>query len=136
MVRGEAGARWMVSEPGEAERLRVVDEQPEHPEARRQRPDPALRLDVETHDDELSERRPLLVEHAQRAVARRGDRAGLVDDAMEQGGEVEVGLEEERRLEHPPELDGILDPPVCRDAALRVPIIGVVHRPRWHHWLG
>ena len=51
----------------------------------------------------------VLVEHAERAVAGAGHGPGLLDDVAQDLGQLEVRLDEQRRLEHPAKLGGILD---------------------------
>ena len=63
---------------------------------------------------EVDRARPLLVEHTQRSEAGIGQRAGLADDAMQEVGEIEIGLQEERGLQDPAKCDRVLDRVVGR----------------------
>ena len=105
----EAEAVGMTADLGDAQRPRVGDEQAEDAPARRAGPDPGLLLGGEPDGDEVRQGLLLLVEHPQRAVARAGHGARLLDDVAQDLGQLEVGLDQQRRLEHPAELGRILD---------------------------
>ena len=59
-------------------------------------------VDGQPHSDELGEGGPFVVQDTQRAVTGVGHGSGLFDDVVQQRREVEVRLEEHRRLDHPP----------------------------------
>ena len=109
MVRGEAEAVGMVADLRDAQRLGVGDEQPEDAPTRRAGTDGRLLLLGEPDRDEFREGLLLLVEHAERPVARAGHGPRLLDHVAQDLGQFQVRLDQQRRLEHPPQLGRILD---------------------------
>ncbi len=116
VVGREAEAVGMAADLVDAQRARVGDEQPEDPTARRARTDLVLLLFGEPDGDEFRQSLFLFVEDPERPVARPGHGARLLDDVPEDLGQFQVRLDQQRRLEHPPELAWILDPTKRHDA--------------------
>ena len=92
MVGREAGRGRMVGDVGQAKRLRVVDQLPEQALALRQRPDRGAGLLVDADGDEGGQA-TRAVDHAERAVAGVGQMHGDLDDAVQDGLEVQVAAD-------------------------------------------
>ena len=65
---------------------------------------------VEAHGEELVERPPVLGQHAERPVLRVDEVARLLDDPAQHHGQVELGVEDQDRLDQAAQLYGIVDP--------------------------
>jgi len=87
------------------------DEQPQHPSPRGTGPDPPFLVGIEPHREEFGQGGAFVVEDPERAVPGPRHLAGLIDQVPKQDRQLEVRLEQKRRLEHPAELDGIFDRP-------------------------
>ncbi len=84
----------MIAHVGQAQRARILDQHAEHTPSTRQLADRAQgRLAVETGGHEALELCPPLVEHPERGVLSAGDRARLLQDALEHRLGVELGHE-------------------------------------------
>ena len=65
--------------------------------------------ELEAHGEELVERPPVLGQHAQRSVLGVDEVAGLLDDPAEHHRQVQLGVEDQDRLDKSPQLGGIVD---------------------------
>ena len=101
------GAVCDVAQP---QRFVVGDERAEDAPTRRARADGLLLLGAEAHGEELVERPPILGQHAQRPVLGVDQVAGLLDDPAQHHREVELGVEDQDRLDETPQFGGIIDP--------------------------
>ncbi len=87
----EPVARGVLADIGQAQRLGVFDQRPEYPAAARQRADGAVGRLVDSNGQELLKLRAVLVEDADRGVARSGDLPCGRKDTIEHSLLVELG---------------------------------------------
>ena len=83
----------MLRHVGQAQRLGVSNQLPEHPGATRQRTDEPPRVLVDPQEDEALELLLALVENAERGIARACELAGGLEHMAQHGLHVEVGNE-------------------------------------------
>ena len=103
---------------------------PSTPWPRRTCTDPLLFVRLEPDGDELGQRGAVVVEDPEGAVPGVGHRAGLVDDVAQQGGQLEIGLEEQRGLEDagaawrdPRSSDTARSPPAIEAARVQLQVV-------------
>src|SRR5690349_435644 len=111
MVRREAVALGMLMEIGEAQRLRLDDQQAQDAVALRVVADGRLHLGREPDWDELRQSLALLVEDTQRRVARPGQRPRRLGDATEYGPQIQLRLDREEGVEELTQGFGVVDLP-------------------------
>jgi hypothetical protein len=102
----------VAAEASQAQGMGIGDEQPEHLPSRGSGPNPFLLFGIEADGEKLGQGGAILVQNPDGAVTSPGHRASLLDEVMEQGGEIQVSLELQRGLEHPAKLGRILDRPI------------------------
>ena len=95
----------MVADVLEAERPRLLDQQPQDPPAAREIADRPMRVRIDPGGDEAREFLPAIVEHADGRVARAGDLAGDVEQLLEHGLDIEFGDEAAARIDQSPEAE-------------------------------
>ena len=100
---GNPALAGMVAEHADPHGPGILDQHAEHALARSgTAPDAAaLVLGLEPRRQELDGGRARSSSTPERAVAGVGQRPGLVDDVAEQVAEIQIGLEQEGRLERP-----------------------------------
>ena len=109
MIGGEAIAVGVRAEIGQPQGVGIAYEQAQYPPSGRAGSDALLLVLREPDGHELLEGRALLVQNPERPVLGTRHGARLFDDMAQERRELEIGLEQECGLEHPAELDGILD---------------------------
>ena len=95
----------MVADVLEAQRPRLLDQQPEDAPAAWEVADRPVRVGVDPGGDEALELLPAVVEHADGRVARAGDLAGDVEQLLEHGLDVEFGDQAPARIDQAPEAE-------------------------------
>src|SRR5947209_529920 len=98
MLSREAEALRMSSDLREAQRTRILDQHPQDAAAARQIADGTVRVRVDPDREKALELAALLVEHAERRVARSRDSHRLVDDAAQHRLGIELGNERPTHL--------------------------------------
>ena len=73
------------------------------------RSDVLLSLVVKPDGDELSQGRAVLTEDPECPIAGAGHGAGFLDDVAQEGGEIEVSLDQEGGIEYATERGGVLN---------------------------
>jgi hypothetical protein len=96
-------------EIGQAEGLGVRDEQAKHTPPGGTDPYSGFLVWVQSNSDEFRQSGPVIIEHAERTEASPGHGTGLLDHMAEEYRQLEVLLNEQGRLEDPPELAWILN---------------------------
>ena len=109
----------MVPETCQSKRLRIGDEQPQHPFSRGAWPDLRLFLGAKPDGDELGQRRLVVVEHSERTVASAGHRTCLLNDVTQERGQFEVLFDEQDGIENPAEPGRVFNRVVGHDKRLR-----------------
>src|SRR5438876_9310448 len=85
MVPWKPRRAGVAAEVVEPERVRVADQHAEDAPSARQVTDRSVRLGVDTGGEEALEPRAARIEHAERRVARTGERGGGLDELLEDG---------------------------------------------------
>ena len=106
MARGEPIRAMVLADPRQAQRSRVLDEDPEHPPPAREIADRPRRVVVDASRDEALELGALAVEHADRGVASAGQLAGRLEYVAEHGIELELGDDEASDVDQRPQAIG------------------------------
>ena len=99
MTGGEAVRARVHADVGEDQRARVLDQQPEHAAAARQVADLGARRRVDPRGQESLERAALLVEHADRRIARAGQLARRLEQPLQHDLGVQLGHERAARFQ-------------------------------------
>jgi len=116
MVGREAKAFGVSANLGQAQRLGISDQNPEHPESLGAGTDPLLLLGVEAHGDEFGQGRALVIQYAECAIASPGHRSCFLDEMAKQDGEIEICLKLERRFQQTTKLGWVFDRSIGHDA--------------------
>jgi hypothetical protein len=106
MAGGEADARRVLMQVGEAQCLRIGDERAEQTEPFGEGPDRLASRLVDTNSDEVGELITIWMKNPERAVTSIDELDGRLDHALEHGMKFEVRADENRRLEQPAETPG------------------------------
>ena len=136
VVGREAEAVGMLADLVDAERLRSAMSSPRTPRPVGRWPMVVSSSSERPDRDEIGQGLLLLVEHAQRPVACPGHGACLLDDMAQDLGQLQVRLDQQRRLEHPAQLGRILNPAERHRSEPIPPPTGLLHvwpgqRPKW-----
>ena len=83
MVHREPVALGMLADVGQPQRLRVLNQHPEHAAPARKVADRTVGGGVDPDREEALELPPRVVEHAERRIPGTGDLASLLEDAVE-----------------------------------------------------
>ena len=105
----EAAAVGVVAEMGQAQRPRIGEDDTENPAPGGRWAHGPLLARTEPEGDEVGDGPVLGVEHADGGEAGPGQGAGLSDHVFQEGGQLQIGLQEERCRQDPSELDRVLD---------------------------
>jgi hypothetical protein len=135
MVGWKAKAVGVGIEIGQAEGLGVSYEQAQHAPPGRACPYPGFFVGLQSNGDEFGQRRTILIENAEGTEAGPGHGTGLLDHVTQEYRQLEIPLNEQGRLENPPELGWILNGAIGHKTALyqgkpaNVRDIPVIERP-------
>jgi hypothetical protein len=99
----------------QAQRPRIGDEESQYSSSSWTRSNLFFLLWLEPNRDELSQRRAVVVEHTECAVASSGDGPSLLDDVAQQSRQLKICLDQQGRFKYPSKLGRIID------------------RPKWHN---
>ena len=110
VMRWEADRSWIVRDRLEPERARIGDQRAKDPAPAGKIPDRGHRLGVDARVDEALERRPALVDHAQRGVPRARELRRRLGQLLEQVVEGELRAQRDPGVDEFPQA-GALDCP-------------------------
>jgi hypothetical protein len=109
MIGRETRTLGMCTQMGKSERAGVDKKEPKDPFAGWTRPDQVLFLPGYTNGEKLGDGSSLVVQDTERTITGTGERASFLDDVSEEDGELQIRLEQHRRLDNPGELDWVIN---------------------------
>ena len=84
---------------------------PEHALSRGPSADPLLLLCLETNGQEIRESGAIVIQDAESTVAGPCHRLGFFDEVVQENPNLDISFEQQRRIQHPSKLGGILNRP-------------------------